>query len=112
LLLYNTCCTLLKVKHKAESILHKVGLTSAEAIRLFYKQICLRKGLLFAIEIPNKKTWIPAFERMTSFKIYLRLLRSYQMSTALNQFKRDLKLSKKLKISTFTSDYEGYRSYP
>lgn len=45
-----------KVKHQAEIILHKVGLTSAEAIRLFYKQICLRKGLPFVIEIPNKKT--------------------------------------------------------
>lgn len=45
-----------KVKHQAEIILHKVGLTSAEAIRIFYKQICLRKGLPFVIEIPNKKT--------------------------------------------------------
>jgi DNA-damage-inducible protein J len=45
-----------EVKHQAEIILHKVGLTSAEAIRLFYKQICLRKGLPFVIEIPNKKT--------------------------------------------------------
>lgn len=45
-----------KVKHQAEIILHKVGLTSAEAIRLFYKQICLHKGLPFVVKIPNKKT--------------------------------------------------------
>ena len=44
------------LKNKAELILHQVGLTSAEAIRLFYKQICLNKGLPFAIKIPNKKT--------------------------------------------------------
>lgn len=45
-----------KLKHKAEAILNKVGLTSAEAVRLFYTQICLRKGLPFEIKIPNAKT--------------------------------------------------------
>ena len=45
-----------ELKHQAEIILNKVGLTSAEAIRLFYKQICLRKGLPFEIKIPNAKT--------------------------------------------------------
>ena len=35
------------LKDKAENILHKIGLTSAEAIRIFYAQICLRKGLPF-----------------------------------------------------------------
>lgn len=44
------------LKDQAESILHEVGLTSAEAIRLFYKQICLSKGLPFEVRIPNKKT--------------------------------------------------------
>jgi DNA-damage-inducible protein J len=44
------------LKTKAEIILNKVGLSSAEAIRLFYTQICLRKGLPFDIKIPNKKT--------------------------------------------------------
>ena len=45
-----------KLKYKAEAILNKVGLTSAEAVRLFYKQICLRKGLPFEIKIPNART--------------------------------------------------------
>jgi DNA-damage-inducible protein J len=44
------------IKHKAEGILHKIGLTPAEAIRLFYRQICLRKGIPFSVRIPNKKT--------------------------------------------------------
>lgn len=44
------------LKHKAEVILHKVGLTSAEAVRLFYQQICLHKGLPFEVKIPNDKT--------------------------------------------------------
>ncbi|HLB57659.1 MAG TPA: type II toxin-antitoxin system RelB/DinJ family antitoxin [Gammaproteobacteria bacterium] len=45
-----------KLKTKAEHILHKVGLTSAEAVRLFYKQVCLYNGLPFDVRIPNKET--------------------------------------------------------
>lgn len=45
-----------KLKSRAESILGKVGLNPAEAMRLFYKQICLRKGLPFEIKIPNEVT--------------------------------------------------------
>lgn len=45
-----------KLKYQAETILHKVGLTSAEAVRLFYMQICLQKGLPFLVKIPNKTT--------------------------------------------------------
>lgn len=44
------------LKMNAESILHKVGLSTAEAIRLFYSQICLQNGLPFEVKIPNKKT--------------------------------------------------------
>ena len=45
-----------KLKIKAEAILHEVGLTSAEAVRLFYKQVCLHNGLPFEVKIPNKQT--------------------------------------------------------
>ena len=45
-----------KLKKEAEAILHEVGLSSAEAVRLFYKQVCLRKGLPFEVKIPNAKT--------------------------------------------------------
>jgi DNA-damage-inducible protein J len=44
------------LKMQAESILHKVGLSTAEAIRLFYSQVCLQNGLPFEVKIPNKKT--------------------------------------------------------
>lgn len=44
------------VKIMAEAILNKIGLTSAEAIRIFYKQICLRHGIPFEVKIPNQKT--------------------------------------------------------
>lgn len=45
-----------KLKTRAEAILHQVGLTSAEAMRLFYQQICLYKGLPFPVRVPNKAT--------------------------------------------------------
>ncbi len=45
-----------KLKTRAEVILHKLGLTSAEAVRLFYMQVCLHNGLPFEIKIPNEET--------------------------------------------------------
>jgi len=45
-----------EVKVGAETILHKLGLNSTDAIRLFYSQIVLRRGLPFPVEIPNAKT--------------------------------------------------------
>lgn len=44
------------LKNKAEAIFDKLGLSSTEAVRLFYKQVCLHKGLPFEIKIPNKTT--------------------------------------------------------
>lgn len=44
------------LKDSAESILYKIGLSPAEAVRLFYTQICLNNGLPFAISIPTTKT--------------------------------------------------------
>lgn len=45
------------LKLQAEAILHKVGLSTAEAIRLFYSQVCLQNGLPFDVKIPNKQTY-------------------------------------------------------
>jgi len=45
-----------ELKKNAERILEQIGMSSAEAIRLFYKQIELRKGIPFDIKIPNKLT--------------------------------------------------------
>lgn len=44
------------LKGRAEKILQEIGLTSAEAIRLFYKQICFHHGLPFEVKIPNEIT--------------------------------------------------------
>ena len=44
------------LKDKAELVFHKLGLTSTQAITLFYKQVEMRNGLPFDIVIPNKTT--------------------------------------------------------
>jgi len=44
------------LKDKAEKVLNKLGLTSTQAITLFYKQVEMRKGLPFDVVIPNETT--------------------------------------------------------
>jgi DNA-damage-inducible protein J len=45
-----------ETKEIAEGILRKLGLSPTDAIRLFYTQITLRKGLPFPVSIPNEET--------------------------------------------------------
>ena len=45
-----------EIKQKAEDILHRLGLSPTEAIRMFYTQITLRNGLPFDVAIPNEET--------------------------------------------------------
>jgi DNA-damage-inducible protein J len=45
-----------KLKAQAERILDELGLDASDAIRVFYKQVVLRKGLPFDVAMPNKAT--------------------------------------------------------
>lgn len=45
-----------KLKAEAEAVLHKLGLTTSQAITIYLKQITLYKGIPFEIKIPNEKT--------------------------------------------------------
>jgi len=45
-----------ELKHNVERLFAQLGLTTTEAITLFYKQVELRQGLPFAVELPNKAT--------------------------------------------------------
>ncbi len=45
-----------QTKRKAEGVLKELGMSPTEAIRLFYRQICLRSGLPFPVQIPNELT--------------------------------------------------------
>ena len=45
-----------ELKGKAEHIFQQLGLTTTQAITLFYKQVELKKGLPFDVAIPNEIT--------------------------------------------------------
>lgn len=45
-----------RIKQQAEGVLHNLGISPTEAIRIFYRQITLRRGLPFAVEVPNECT--------------------------------------------------------
>ena len=44
------------LKTQAETVFDKIGLSSSDAIRIFFKQVILRKGIPFDVAIPNKET--------------------------------------------------------
>lgn len=45
-----------EVKHNAEEILKELGLSSSQAIGMFYKQVIFSHGLPFDVKIPNEET--------------------------------------------------------
>jgi DNA-damage-inducible protein J len=44
------------LKNEVEDILSRLGLSASEAILLLYRQIQMRRGLPFAVAIPNELT--------------------------------------------------------
>jgi len=54
--------TTTRLKSEAERVFHHLGLSSTEAINLFYAQVCLRRGMPFPVEIPNDET-MKTFEK-------------------------------------------------
>lgn len=45
-----------RIKRQADGVLHELGLSPTEAIRIFYRLITLRRGLPFAVAVPNACT--------------------------------------------------------
>ncbi|MDZ7361425.1 MAG: type II toxin-antitoxin system RelB/DinJ family antitoxin [candidate division KSB1 bacterium] len=45
-----------KLKNNAERVFKKLGLSTKEAITLFYKQVDLQRDLPFDVKIPNETT--------------------------------------------------------
>lgn len=59
------------LKEDVNKVFDKLGLTTTEAITLFYKQIKLNNGLPFDVKIPNKttrKTMIETDKKKNLFK--------------------------------------------
>ncbi len=72
------------LKKDAEHVLAEVGLSPAEAIRLFYRQISLHKGLPFEVRVPNAATRAAVNEarsgkkkKLKSFKTASRRIKSF-----------------------------------
>ena len=45
-----------RLKTDVENLFKKLGLSTTEAINLFYRQVKLRKGLPFSVVVPNRTT--------------------------------------------------------
>jgi DNA-damage-inducible protein J len=45
-----------KLKAEVERLFEQLGISTTEAINLFYRQVKLRKGLPFAVVVPNRTT--------------------------------------------------------
>ena len=45
-----------QLKNNAEYVLRELGLSPTQAVTMFYRQIEMRRGLPFAVEIPNDVT--------------------------------------------------------
>ena len=43
------------LKAEAEDILHQLGLTTSQAINLYFSQIVLRRGMPFDVRLPDTK---------------------------------------------------------
>ncbi|MCX6053746.1 MAG: type II toxin-antitoxin system RelB/DinJ family antitoxin [Chloroflexi bacterium] len=45
-----------EIKNNAEDVFNKLGITPTDAITLFYRQVDIRQGIPFPVEIPNAET--------------------------------------------------------
>ncbi len=69
------------LKKKAVKVFDRLGITEAEAIRLFYAQVELHQGIPFPITVPNAET-LAAFaesgnpQKLPTFKTF-RALRDH-----------------------------------
>jgi len=45
-----------ELKEEVEGILKTLGISTTEAINIFFRQVKMRRGLPFSVEIPNDET--------------------------------------------------------
>ncbi|MDT8389605.1 MAG: type II toxin-antitoxin system RelB/DinJ family antitoxin [Lentisphaeria bacterium] len=45
-----------KTKRESERVLHSIGMTPTDAVRLLYRQIALRREFPLELRVPNKLT--------------------------------------------------------
>ncbi len=44
-----------ELKQEVENVLRELGLTTSQAVLLYFKQIALQKGLPFSVKVPDKQ---------------------------------------------------------
>ncbi|MBI3987728.1 MAG: type II toxin-antitoxin system RelB/DinJ family antitoxin [Lentisphaerae bacterium] len=68
------------LKSDVEELLRRLGMTTTEAIAIFYNQIRLRQGLPFPVEVPNEITrkTFEATDRGESLHAYDSLDRMFE----------------------------------
>jgi addiction module RelB/DinJ family antitoxin len=50
-----------ELEQTVERIFHELGMTTTEAVRLFYKQVVMQRGLPFAVKLPAESSF-PEYE--------------------------------------------------
>jgi DNA-damage-inducible protein J len=45
-----------RTKRESERVLHEIGMTPTDAVRLLYRQIALRRSFPLELRVPNKLT--------------------------------------------------------
>ena len=59
-----------RTKLQAEKILKSLGMNTSQAINMFLKQVVLRKGIPFEINIPNDETLASFDENLSQARRY------------------------------------------
>ena len=63
-----------EIKEQAEAILNALGIPASNAITMFYKQVILQRGLLFAVKLPEPPLDL---SRMTAEQLDTELEKGY-----------------------------------
>ncbi len=58
-----------ELKQGTEQIFQELGLTTTQAITLFYKQVALQRGLPFAVKLPNEEMQQALAEAQPRYKL-------------------------------------------
>ncbi len=66
-----------ELKNNVSAILKSLGLSESDAIRMFYQQIEINRGIPFEIKLPNKET-LDAIDELTHHKDKLRHYKTFE----------------------------------
>jgi len=68
------------IKRRAEKVLKTIGLTSSEAINVFYHKIAAEQGIPFSLHIPNRESQAAIEEVRATKKVKNLSLEDWKLS--------------------------------